>query len=172
MYMVNKTRYASDQLVAVVWPRQSEPDVRAGRTTWQIAASEAWAMDPGKADRVGVLLAVFEEVVVGAWGVSGAMHESAVPPGKTRKVSRSAFDTFIDPRLDYLVGTPSPLPRRRNPQATFELRDLPGADTLLAGTDPAPHGLLRLGGYVLTVHEDGNAELRMPGGAELTVRTS
>jgi hypothetical protein len=129
-------------------------------------------MDPSKGDRVRVLVAVFDDVVVGAWAVRGATHETAVPEGKSRTVNRTTFNTVDDPRLDYLVGGPAPLPRQRNPQATFALRDLPGADLLVGDTEPAAHGVVRLGPFTLVVSEDGNAELRMPAEATLTVRTA
>lgn len=110
----------------VVWPRQSAPSVLAGEITWEEAARKAWAMDRDKADRVAVLVAVHENTVVGAWAVRGAEHDVAVPAGKTRRVSRSRFAIAADPRLDYLVGIPSPWPPRRNPQTT-----------LSCGTSPA-----------------------------------
>lgn len=140
--------------------------------TWEEAAREAWAMEMAKADRVRVLIAVFDDVVVGAWAVAGVTHETAVPEGKKRRVNRSSFDTVDDPRWNYLVGGPSPRPRQRNPQATLELRDLPGADVVIEAADQPSHGLVRLGAFTLTVAEDGRAELHMPAGAALTVRTA
>ena len=169
--MHNTFMYRDDDLVAVVWPRRSEPSVRSGEMTWEEAAREAWAMNPHKADRVRVLVAVFDDVVMGAWAVRGAAHQAMVPAGKSRSVSRSRFDTADDPRLDYLIGLPSPLVRRRNPQATFELRDLTGADALIGAAEPAAHGLVRLGEFTLTVFKNGSAELHVPAGAVLTVRT-
>jgi hypothetical protein len=130
-----------------------------------------WEMDAGKADRVRVLVAVFDDVVIGAWEVTGATHEAEIPEGKTRMVSRSTFDTAYDARLDYLVGGPSPRARQRNPQATFELRDLPGADSLIGPAEPTSSGLVQIGRFTLTVSDGGHAELHMPTGATLTVRT-
>jgi hypothetical protein len=54
--------------------------------------------------------------------VTGVTHHPAIPTGKTRMINRSHFDTVDAPRLAYLAKTPSPLPGRRNPQATMELR--------------------------------------------------
>jgi hypothetical protein len=170
--MTNTASYQGDDLAAIVWPRQSEPLVRAGHMTWEEAAREAWAMEMAKADRVRILVAVFDDEVVGAWSVAGVSHETVVPEGKTRRVNRSSFETVDDPRLSYLVGGPSPRPRQRNPQATLELRDLPGADVLIGTADRPSHGLVRLGDFTLTVAEDGRAELHMPRGAALTVRTA
>lgn len=169
--MTDNPSYQGDDLAAAVWPRQSEPAVRAGTMTWEEAAREAWAMDPNKADRVRALVAIHDDVVVGAWGVTSATHVAAVPPGKTRMVSRSEFTTVDEPRLAYLVGTASPLPRRRNPQTTIELRDLPGAESLWSQADPHPYGLVRLGEFTLTVSASGRAELHMPAGLSVTVRT-
>ena len=170
--MADKKRYQADDLVAVVWPRQSEPRVRAGDLTWEEAAREAWAMDSDKADRVRVLIAVFEDKIVGSWAVTGATHHAEIPEGKSRTVSRSRFHTADDGRLHYLVGADSPRPRQRNPQATFELRDLAGAEHLIGSSELAAHGLVRLGEFVLTVSDGGRAELRMPAGAALTVRAT
>src|ERR1017187_5109796 len=115
--MTNNPKYRNDDLVAVVWPRQSELLVRHDAKTWEAVAQGEWAMDPKKADRVRVLVAVFDDVVVGAWSVRGATHTARVPDGKSRTVSRSTFDTVPDARLGYLVGGPPPLARRRNPQS-------------------------------------------------------
>ncbi len=87
-------------------------------------------------------------------------------------VSRSEFHTAVDPRLDYLVDGSSPVEARRNPQTTFELRDLPGAEGLIGSEEPAAHGIVRLGPYTLAVSSDGQAEVRMPAGTALTVRTA
>jgi hypothetical protein len=89
-----------------------------------------------------------------------------------RIVSRSTFEIVEDPRLRFLVGSPSPLTRRRNPQATFELRDLPGAEVLMEDAQPAGHGVVQIGDYTLIVSEDQGAELRVPPGAVLTVRVA
>jgi hypothetical protein len=161
-----------DDLVAVVWPNQSEPLVRFGAMTWDVAARGAWAMDSEKADRVRVLIAVFDDIVVGAWEVTNATHEAEIPEGKTRMVSRSTFEMAADARLDYLVGGPSPRTRQRNPQATFELRDLPGAESLIRPAAPTASGMVQLGPFTLTVSEEGRADLHMPAGATLTVRTA
>lgn len=93
----------------------------------------------------------------------------AVPPGKQRLVSRSFFTIAADARLAYLVGMPCPLNRRRNPQATIELRDLPGAEILTKPSEVPATGTVRLGDYVLTVVGDGRAELRVPAGSAVTV---
>jgi hypothetical protein len=171
-YMINKTKYIADDLVAIVWPRQSEAAVRAGSMTWEEAASGAWAMDPDKATRVKILLAVFDDVIERAWKVVGSTHHAEVPEGKARTVSRSTFEIVEDSRLAYLVGSPSPLTRRRNPQATFELRDLPGAEVLMEDSQPAAYGIVQIGDYTLIVSEDQGAELRVPAGAVLTVRVA
>jgi hypothetical protein len=170
--MVNKIKYRDDDLVAVVWPRRSESLVRTARVTWETVARGRWAMDPAKADRVRVLLAVFDDVVKGAWAVTGVTHQVEVPAGKSRQVSRSEFDVVHDRQLDYLVEGASPLGRRRNPQATMALRDLPGASALVEPADLPAHGVVRLGEFTLRVFEDGHADLQMPVGAALTVRTA
>lgn len=167
-----KKKYLGDDLVAVVWPNQSELLVRVGERTWEEAARGAWAMDAEKADRVRVLVAVFDDIVVGAWRVTNAIHQAEIPEGKTRMVSRSTFETAADASLDYLVGGPSPRARQRNPQATFELRDLPGAESLIGSAAPTSSGLVQLGPFTLTVSEDGRADLHMPAGATLIVRTA
>lgn len=154
----------------IVWPRQSEPAVRAHETTWEEAAREAWAMDAEKAKRVAILVAVFDDVIVGAWSASALEPDIRIPEGKTRNVSRSAFITRQDNRLDYLVGTASPWKRRRNPQTTVEVRDLPGAESFLSGTQ-SEHGIVRVGAYVLSVSPSGTAELQMPAGRVVTIRT-
>jgi hypothetical protein len=165
-------KYLSDDLVAVVWPNQSELLVRVGERTWEEVACGAWAMDAEKADRVRVLVAVFGDKVVGAWAVTNATHQTEIPEGRTRMVSRSTFETAADARLDYLVDGPSPRARQRNPQTTFELRDLPGAESLIGPAAPTSSGLVQLGPFTLTVSEDGRADLHMPAGATLTVRTA
>src|ERR1035437_6053831 len=103
--MKRTKKYRGDDLVAIVWPNQSEPLVRAKEMTWEEAACAAWAMDAEKADRVRVLVAVFD---AGAGGVPNAPHQAGVPGAKTRMVSRSTFETADDARLNYLVGGPSP----------------------------------------------------------------
>jgi hypothetical protein len=112
-------------------------------------------MDAEEVGRVRVLVAVFDDMVVGAWAVTNAIHQAEIPGGKTRMVSRSTFETAADARLDYLVGGPSPRARQRNPQATFELRDLPGAESLIVSAAPTSSGLVQLGPFILTVSEDG-----------------
>jgi len=170
--MTDTLKYASTDLVAVVWPRQNEPRVTAGDARWEEVSRGAWAMDPAKADRVRILIAVNDDVITGAWAVTDASHDAEIPAGKSRMVSRSTFTTAADPRLDYLTGTPSPLARRRNPQATMELRDLSGADALTGPVPLPPHGLVRLGDFTLSVASDGHAELRMPAGGQVTIRTA
>ena len=157
--------------VLVVWPKQSEMDVNAGGLTWAEAARGAWAMDPVKAEDVEVLLAVSaDDRIVGAWRVVGVEHASKVPMGKSRAVNRSSFDLREDDDLHGMVGTLSPVARRRNPQTTLLLRDVPG----LGGPGGEPlinrHGTGRIGEYLLTVHADGRAELEMPPDGALTVR--
>lgn len=173
--MTSNPKYQPDDLVVVLWPRQSQPRVAAGEITWKDAASAdwaRWAIEAEKADRATVLVAVHDDVIEGAWRVTGVTHHPEVPQGKTRVINRSHFQTVDDPRLAYLVKTPSWLVRRRNPQTTVELRDLPGADALIAATEPPAHGLVQLGPYTLVVSEDGTAELRTPPGAVLTVRAA
>jgi hypothetical protein len=164
-------KYYPTDLACYVWPRQSAPAVLAGTLTWEEAAREAWAMAPAKADRVSVLAAVHDDVVMDAWSVVGAQHDIIVPAGKSRRVSRSKFTTVSDSRLSYLVGSPSTVPRRRNPQTTFELRDLPGSEALLQGDEPAAVGIVQLGAIILTVASAGRAHLQLPAGTILTVET-
>jgi len=174
-FMTLNCKYQADDLVVVVWPRQSAPRVLAGEITWQEAVSAdwaKWAIEAEKAERATVLIAIHDEVVEGAWRVTGATHHPEIPMGKTRMINRSHFETVDDPRLAYLVKTLSWLGRRRNPQTTVELRDLPGADTLIAATELPAHGLVQLGQYTLVVSEDGTAELRIPPGALFTVRAA
>jgi hypothetical protein len=173
--MAFNSKYNPDDLVVIVWPAQSQPRVAAGEITWQEAVSATWArwsILAGKADRASVLVAVHEDVIEGAWRVIGATHHPGIPPGGTRVVNRSHFETVEDPRLAYLLKTRSPLARRRNPQTTMELRDLPGADALTASVEPPAHGLVQLGQYTLVVSADGRAELRIPPDAVLTVRAA
>jgi hypothetical protein len=155
-----------------VWLTSSAEEVRAGVKTWADAARDKWAMDAAKADRVSVLIAIDDtDDVVGAWSVTGVRNESSVPPGKTRRVNRALFDVEDDPALDFLLG-PSPWPRRRNPQTTVELRDVPGAQALISGDDRPQHGVVQLGQYKLAVSPSGSAELYVPAGATVTVKTT
>lgn len=170
--MERKIKYQEDDLVAVVWLHQTGPLVLAGEMTWEEAASEAWAMEADKADRARILVGLFEDQIRGAWAVSGAEHHAAVPEGKKRKVNRSTFTLAEDPRLAYLAGAPSPLGSRRNPQTTIELRELPGASMLTEATEPASHGVVQLGQFTLLVSKEGDAELRMPADATVTIRTT
>jgi hypothetical protein len=165
-------KYQASDLVAVVWLHQTGPRVLAGEMTWEDAASEAWAMEADKADRARILIGIFENVIRGAWGVAGAEHHAEVPEGKKRKVNRSLFKTVEDPRLAYLVGAPAPMSSRRNPQTTIELRDLPGASTLIEAAEPPAQGAVQLGQFTLLVSKGGEAELHMPAGTTLTIRTA
>ena len=97
---------------------------------------------------------------------------AAIEASPTRLVNRSLFHTAADPRLAFLVGMPSPVASRRNPQTTIELRDLPGSAALIETAEPATHGVARLGPFILLVSERGDAELRMPAGTALTIRTT
>lgn len=170
--MANNSKYRGDDLAAVVWLTNSAVKVRAGEMTWEQAARDAWAIEAAKADRVVVLVAIDDhDDVPHAWRVAGVRNGAAVPPGKTRKINRCWFELEEDPALDYLIG-PSPWRRRRNPQTTFELRDLPGADALLSDNRPPAHGVVRLGDYALVVREDGAAELHIPKGQVVTIRTA
>ncbi|NYF18196.1 hypothetical protein HDC37_003052 [Microbacterium sp. AK009] len=164
--------YEPTDLVLFVWPRQSELEIRAGGArSRQEAASNAWAMDRTKAERVSVIVSVFDDRIIGAWAVAEAHPTTATPEGKTRKVTRVRFDTYVDPRLSYLVGQTSQLKRRRNPQSTIQLRDLDGSDVLFEEpTGERQHGVARLGEFTLTVREDGSADLVYPATAAVTLR--
>lgn len=165
--------FEPNDLVLFVWPRQHETLRRAGGSlvSPQEAASEAWAMDAAKAERVRILVSVFEGTIVGAWAVSGVTNELRAPEGKTRRVNRASFETHDDPRLHYLTGRASQLGPRRNPQATIEIRDLDGSDMLLEDPVDVPaHGVARVGDYVLSVLEDGSATLTYPASAPVTLR--
>jgi hypothetical protein len=147
--------------------------VLAGELTWQEAVSgedTAWAIEAEKADRAQLLIAVHDDVITGAWRVTDVSHRCEAPPGKKRKINRSRFATIADDRLDFLVHAPSPILRRRNPQGVMEIRDLLGAEVLLADAQPPAHGIAQLGGYTLIVAEDQTAELRTPPGAIVTIR--
>lgn len=168
--MANTLKYPGGSLAALVWLTSSAQEVRAGVKTWADAARDKWAMDAAKADRVSVLIAIDDaDEVVGAWSVTGVTNESSVPAGKTRQVNRALFEVKNDPALDFLLG-PSPWPRRRNPQATVELRDVPGADVLITGSSRPQHGVVQLGKYKLSVTPSGVAELHVPAGASVTVK--
>jgi hypothetical protein len=169
--MTTTKKYKDSDLVAVVWPRQSQVAVEAGETTWAEASRGDWAMDPKKADRVKALVAVHDDVVVGAWAVSGATHTKRAPVGKSREVNRSRFNIVEEPRLAGLVGGPSPHPRQRNPQTTIELRDLDGGSALLGDAEARQHGVVTLGDFILRVNEEGDADLYVPNGTTVTVRT-
>lgn len=165
-------KYHGDDLVAVVWLTNSAVQVRAGEMTWEQAVRAAWAIEAAKADRVVILVAIDDnDDVVRAWRVVGVRNETAVPPGKSRKINRCLFELEEDSALDYLTG-PSPWTRRRNPQTTFEVRDLPDVDALLSDNQPPLHGVVRLGDYALVVREDGAAELHIPPGQVVTIRTA
>ena len=147
--------------------------MRAGTTTWVDAASGSWAMDPHKAERVDAVLAVdTSDIVVGAWAATGVQHAAAVPAGGTRLVSRSSFALETDERLRYLVGAPSFLRRRRNPQTVLPIRDLPGGEVLVADAPPPATGVAIVGGFVLRVTAAGHAEVIAPAGAAVLVRTT
>lgn len=161
--------YDLSGLALVVWPRQSETGVSSGDVTWAEAARGAWAMDSAKAAAVELLLAVGrDDRIVGAWRVVGVEHASATPPGKSRVVNRSSFDLVEDPELNQLVGMPSPVPRRRNPQTTLPLAEIPGLAVQESGGKR--HGSARVGAYRLTVYADGRAEVVVPVDGVLTVR--
>ncbi|MFI6225362.1 hypothetical protein ACIBEH_32785 [Nocardia salmonicida] len=173
--MEHTYKYSPDALVTVVHVALNARRVLAGEMTWEDAASgpgTAWAIAADKAEQTQVLIAVHEDTIEGAWSVTGVTNHSAIPEGKTRTVNRAQFETVADPRLDYLLKTPSPLALPRNPQGVLELRDLPGADVLLFGTPPPAHGVAQLGPYTLTVSKDGDAELRIPVDARLAIRTT
>jgi hypothetical protein len=167
-----KQVFEPNDLALFVWPRQSEIELRAGGgRSRKDAASSAWAMDRTKADRVRVVISVYDGIIVGAWSVNASTSTLEAPEGKTRRVNRASFDTYEDPRLAFLVGQPSQLGPRRNPQTTIELRDLVGAEVLVDAIDDEPrHGVARVGEFTLTVHEDGTADLNYPATAALTLR--
>jgi hypothetical protein len=110
---------------------------------------------------------VDDDVIKDAWAVNGCSHEMFTPIGKSRPVSRSTFDTAEDPRLAPLIGQPSPLSRRRNPQSAIRLADLPAAAPLLADP-PTRAGQTRPAECVLTVTKTGRIEVRRPDGTTLT----
>lgn len=167
-----KEVFKPTDLVLVVWPRQSELAIRRGQeVSRQVAASGAWAMDQNKADRVRVIISVHEDVIVGVWAALSNTNRLEAPAGKSRRVNRVSFDTREDSRLNYLIGQPSPLRPRRNPQATMELRDLNGYQVLVSQIEENPHhGVVQVGGFVLTVLPDGTADLVTPPGVSVTVR--
>jgi len=172
IHMTDNSKYHADDLVAVVWLTDSAEMVRAGTITLEQAGREAWAIDATKADRVAVLVAVDDrDEVVAAWRVVNVRNRSSVPAGKTRRINRASFDIEDDPALGYLRGA-SPWPRRRNPQTTFELRDLPGASNLLGESDPPITGIVRLGPFTLSISHAGEAVLQIPSGAAVTVRST
>jgi hypothetical protein len=170
--VTNTSKYSADSLAALVWLTSSAQEVRAGSKTWADAARDKWAMDAAKAERVSVLIAIDDaDEVVGAWSVTGVSNESSVPPGKSRKVNRALFEVEDDPVLDVLLGA-SPWPRRRNPQTTVELRDVPGAEALITGSSQPQHGVVQLGAFKLSVTPAGVAELHIPAGSSVTVKAA
>lgn len=164
--------YAAQDLVLFVWPPRtgSDPPAR-GAASRNEAASSSWAMEAAKAERVRVLVSVFEDTIVGAWRVTGSVSTLTQPAGKSRRVNRATFSTVDDPRLHYLWGQPSQVRRRRNPQTTIELRDLWGAQTLLQSEGATPgFGVARIGDFTLTVRQDGTADLLYPARSPVTLR--
>jgi hypothetical protein len=165
--------YQSDDLALIVWLHQTGPAADRGEITWHEAATVAWAMSQDKAERTRVLIGVYDEKIRCAWGVVRHDGETA-PAGKSgRNVYRAKFHVIDDPRLAELDGLPSPLDGRgrRNPQATVELRDLPILAPLLGEPTPVV-GVVRVGGFVLSVSELGGAcTLYTPPGAPVNIRS-
>ncbi len=147
----------------------------AGEMTWEEAASEAWAMNREKAERVKLLIAVFDGKVRGAWAAERKKTiVLTVKNSGGRAVHRSTFTLTKDDCLAYLVGLPSPIEGklRRNPQATAEVRDLPALAQVVEDAPTPEYGVVKIGAFTLSISETGEAELRMPAGAVLTVRTT
>lgn len=174
--MASAKKYQPDDLVLVVWLHRTGPEVLAGEMTWEQAASESWAMSREKAEQVKLLIAVFDGAIRGAWA---AERKKTIPikvtgSGGGRVVHRSTFTLTKDDRLAYLIGLPSPIDGtgRRNPQATAELRDLPALAQVIADVPAPEYGVVKIGAFTLSISEAGEAELRMPAGAVLTVRTA
>lgn len=167
------TQFQPDDLALVVWLHRTGPGVLAGEESWADAASKEWAMSRLKAGEVKILIAVFDGTVRGAWAAERA-ESRLVKKSTGRIVWRSSFTLEEDDRLSYLIGLPSPIDGsgRRNPQATAELRDLPELAQLIAEVPPPEYGVLKIGAFTLAISESGEAELRMPAGAVLTVRTT
>lgn len=169
--MAPAQQFAPHDLVLFVWPSRASFELPPGAGTRSDAASSSWAMERAKAERVSILISVYDDVVIGAWAVTGTTSTLATPAGKSRRVNRAVFSTRDDPRLHHLLGRRSQVRRRRNPQTTIELRDLVGAEVLLDAAPAGPdHGVVRLGEFTLTVHEDGTADLLYPARSAVTLR--
>lgn len=164
-------KFSGHDLVLFVWPSRTTADPARGQEWSHDAASSSWAMEAAKAERVRILVSVHDDIISDARRVTGSVSTLTKPAGKSRRVNRAIFSTLDDPRLHYLRGQPSQVPRRRNPQTTIELRDLWGAHTLLESGDTAPgFGVVRIGDFTLTVRQDGTADLLYPARSPVTLR--
>ena len=156
--------YRPQDLVLFVWSNQRAAEVHAGASTWLEVSQGEWSVAADKADRVTMVVAVDNDTIQEGWRVRGVINRCDIPQAGEREVNRAMFDCVADTQLDYLFGLPSPLASNpRHPQATVPLHNIPGAETLLGQTRPTG-GEVELGGYLLTVHSDGSATLRIPNG--------
>lgn len=179
--MVGTTPYRTSSMVAVIWCPASMEETVAGGASWREEVSSArWWMDPRKADRVDILVAIGrDDGIVGAWRVVGVESTADSDPGLGRRSShsRSRFDLVDDPELGFLSG-PSPWARTRQGQRTFYLGDIPGGPELVERQpDPGDGaagqwGMVRLGQYTLAVSRDGLGILTVPPEGAITIRAA
>lgn len=129
-----------------------------------------------------ILVAVQGDIIVASWEISGYTLEPWTAP-TGRQLNRCVFELSEKSELDSLAGLPSPLGRRKNPVAFMQLRDVPGfhettSDDVVDGgaqvqetTDQQEQGELSISGYALSVNDDGSAELLVPHGGSVLVRS-
>lgn len=161
----------STDLALIVWPGQpAARGVTAGSSSWESVSFGPWTMSAAKAENVRVLVAVHQDVVVGAWSVVGRSCKPWIAP-TGRTLHRCMFDTAADPTADRLVGHPSPQRSRRNPLCLMQLRDVPGYQ--LDNDDVTESfGRVQLGQYIFTVFRDGTAEVLVPPDGSVVMRPS
>ena len=158
-------------LALIVWPGQAAArEISTGSSSWASVSRGPWTMSAVKAEQVRVLVAVQQDIVVGAWSVIGRSAEPWVAP-TGRTLHKCVFETDADPKAGLLVGHPSPQRSRRNPLCLMQLRDLPGYQ--LEDEDvAASFGRVQLGPYTFTVFRDGTAEVLVPLDGSVIMRPS
>lgn len=165
------TLQSSTDLALIVWPGQATAqEVAAGSSSWESVSWGPWTMSAEKAENVQLLMAIRQDVVVGAWSVVGRSCKPWIAP-TGRTLHRCMFDTATDSAADQLVGHPSPQPTRQNPLCLMQLRDVPGYQLTDDGAVES-FGRVQLGQYTFTVFRDGNAEVLVSPHGSVTVRPS
>ncbi len=148
--------------------KTSWPNVLAGEDDADRATLKAWAgiNDASLQRYADVVLGIYKDEVVSAYDVTGWERQKG-----DRNRTRVAFEGNHSKRWGHLIGTPNPGttwgPGMARPVQYLDTQRLIDGDVEVEDTEAGRRAIIE--GFILTVLEDGNANLVMPKDRQLQV---